>query len=258
MKLLRQFLIACAAVLVCAPVWGYVVILKDGTQLITKEKYRRDGDKVFLILPSGTETFIDATEVDFKATDELNTMNIGQARLIEQQASTVIVEKEPEQGPASLSQVAQGRRLSLPEATTSREDEDVPHQLPLTEAGFVDLWSLERAVHSDLEISGEVARHLEAQAAGTYEVFQGTAADRILVEIKVNTEAAIFKAMKDAASALVQAHTLFPERVDALELVMSTAKGSRAGQFVFTRELADDLLAGSLDPPTYFYRHVQF
>ena len=87
-RFLHRVTILAALLLVAMPAWGYVVILKDGTQIITREKYRREGDRVYLILQNGTETFITASEIDFAKTDELNVENIGQVRVIEQGTRT--------------------------------------------------------------------------------------------------------------------------------------------------------------------------
>jgi hypothetical protein len=46
--------------------------------------------------------------------------------------------------------------------------------------------------------------------------------------------------------------------VAAVELLMTTPNGERAGQFVLTSELADDLLQGRVDVATFFLAHVQF
>lgn len=250
----RSIAILLALGLFSSPLWGYVVLLKDGTQLITRDKYRRDGDKVFLVLPNGTETFIDAAEVDFKKTEELNTFNIGQARLIEQQADTILVQEEAPYKQETLSTLAR-RSLSLPQ--TDREG-SAEAAIPFTKAGFVDLWAFHRAVHPDLELAGELGRYLNSQAAVEYEIFEGTTEGRVLLDMVANSEVAVFKNLRDAASALVNAQARFPGKIEALELVMSTEKKRRAGQFVLTKELADELLSGSVDMPTFFYRHVQF
>jgi hypothetical protein len=257
----RSFLIALLFLLVGTPVWGYIVFLKDGAQIITREKYRRDADKVFLVLQNGTETFIDASEVDFAKTDELNKTGLGQARILDQ-PSTVVVEEEedPATRQETLRQLAGRTSLTLPEV--GRRDPEEGEEFPLTSAGFVDLWRFGRAVHPDSELVAELKRSLDSLGAESFEVFQGTAPDRVLVEMAASSERSVLEGLRHAAAALIQSQPRFPKKLDALELVMSAASGAgdkqRAGQFVLTRELADELISGAVEPTVFFYRHVQF
>lgn len=254
--LLRRFVVLFVLVLFTAPAWGYVVFLKDGTQIITREKYRRDGERVYLILQSGVETFIDASEVDFARTDKLNEENIGMVRVIEGGVDTVVVEEEEPDRQPTLRDLAGGTRLAAPESPEVVRPRQ--RQLPQTKAGFVDLWSFERQTYANAELTDELSRYLASQGVEGFQIFRGTGERRVLLQMTANSESAVFKGLRDAAAALVQAQTRFPDRIAVLELVMSTESGKRAGQFVLTRELADQLLAGAVDPPTFFYRHVQF
>lgn len=254
----RPVLIALVVLLVGTPVWGYVVLLKDGTQIITREKYKRDGEKVFLILQNGTETFIDSSEVDFAKTDELNKLHLGQSRVIESKSTVVVDKEKPTAPPETLLQIAGRTSLSLPEI----DKRDSPDgELPLTAAGFVDLWRFERRDHPDAELVAELKSALDNQGAQDYEIYRGTAENRVLVEMTVSSERSVFEGLRDAASALIQSQTRFPDGIETLELVMSAPSGGdkqRAGQFVLTRSLANELLSGAVEPSVFFYRHVQF
>jgi len=252
---LRRFTILLALLLVAMPAWGYVVLLKDGTQIITREKYRREGDRVYLVLQSGVETFIVATEIDFAKTDELNKENLGQVKVIEQGAKTVEVAETPQEQKPTLRDLLGTSHLTLPQVDQEDRKES---GLPLSPAGFVDLWSFQARPHPDVELTDELSRYLTGQGVDGFRVFQGTAKKHVLLQVTASSESTVFKALRDAASALVQTQTRFPDRIAVLELVMSTETEKRAGQFVLTRELADQLLAGTIDPPTFFYRHVQF
>lgn len=258
MKPLRRTVIALVLFAAAAPVWGYVVMLKDGSQIITREKYRRDGDKVVLVLQSGTETFIDASEVDFKKTDELNTIHLGQARVIEEGRAETVIDEQPgkRSRPESLSEIAGRTNLSLPRADEQEEARQAA--LPLTPAGFVDLQRVDRVALADAEVAGEIGGYLSSQGAEGFQLFQGTAEKHVLLEMTADSEASVFEQLRDAAGALAQVQSRFPNRVEVLELLLVTSSGKRAGQFALTGDLARELLSGALEAPTFFHRYVQF
>lgn len=257
----RPVLIALVFLLVGTPVWGYIVLLKDGTQIITREKYRREGDKVYLVLQNGTETFIDASEVDFAETEELNKVNLGQSRVLDRQSSTLVeAEKDSPKREETLRQLAGRTSLTLPEL--DRRDPEAG-EIPLTPAGFVDLWRFERIDHPNADLVAELKRSLENLGTQGYEIYQGTGPNRALLEMAaVSSERSVLEGLRDAAAALIQAQTRFPDELELLELVMSASTGNgdkqRAGQFVLTRTLANELISGAVEPTVFFVRHVQF
>src|SRR5262245_16021416 len=83
MRVIRPSVLTLALLLLSAPAFAYIVFLKDGTQVSTKEKYRVEGDRAVLVLRSGTETFIDLAEIDIAKTEEVNKIDFGTAKLIE-------------------------------------------------------------------------------------------------------------------------------------------------------------------------------
>ncbi len=248
-----------ALLLTALPAWGYIVFFKDGSQITTKEKYRIEGDRVILILPSGTEASYDASEIDIEKTEEINVIDYGTARLIEGLNKTTRLPKGVrfEEEDPSFGEYISGRGLALPEvrkrvAATS-EDE-----LPTTRAGFVDLMAFRRSPYPSAEITTEVLGYLKGQGLDRVRIYQGTETDRPLIEIVSASEASVFKAIKDSAACLAQIHESFPELVRAFELVMMTESQERAGQFVMTPELAEMLVSGQLNVSQFFLRFVEF
>lgn len=262
MKPLRQILILIAVLTLAAPAWGYIVFLKDGKQIITREKYRREGDKVLLVLQSGVTTELPAAEVDFAKTDEENKVELGTARVLEG-GETRVMSRDEETGKSgksretTLSDLAGRRALALPEPSTRREKTEQGEKIPYTQAGFIDLEKLPRREPGDAEVAAELAQYFESQGLEGVEIFQGSAGDHPLVVVVANSDTAVFKALKDSASALVQTQARFPERLAGLEVLMRTESNVRAGQFILTPELANQLLAGQ-DPKVFFTRYVQF
>ncbi len=58
--------------LFAVPGAAYVVFLKDGSQIVTKEKYSVEGARATLVLPGGSEVSYAAAEIDFERTLEAN------------------------------------------------------------------------------------------------------------------------------------------------------------------------------------------
>ena len=257
----KSLAVLVALLLFAAPAWGYIVFLQDGSQLNTKSAPEvRDDGLAYLFLINGTMTTLDPNEIDFEKTRKENAgANLGSARLIEAsgESRSLKVEdaKEDEQTLGGLISGGQ-TSLSLPE--NRRRQIAGQEAIPTTPAGFVDLVALRRMPYEDAEVSSELQRYLQGQGVEGASLYMGTEPDRLLLEVTANSEASVFKIVKDAANALVQMHRQFPDRVAALELVMLTDAQVRAGQFVLTPELAGELVTGKMDAPSFFYRHVQF
>ena len=256
MHRMRRPTLLLLAILVAAPVWGYTVVLKDGTQIVTQEKPDVQGDKAHLVLQSGMKTFIDASEIDFERTEEVNRQTGGaEARVLGSGGREIGNRPPPSDAPPSLGDVAGRTSLSLPEV--SRRGDAAP-TVPLTTAGFVDLARIPRQPPQDVELGAEVTRQLASQGIEELQVFEGSEAGRLLVVAATRSESAVFKVLRDTANVLVQTRTRFPERLDAVEIYMEAEQNIRAGQFVLTEELAQQLLSGAQEPEIFFYRHVQF
>ena len=248
-----------ALMLIGTPAWGYIVFLKDGSQIQTKEKPRIEGDKAILILPSGTEAFYDAAEIDTKKTEEINVIDYGTAKLIEGLGKVRALPQGvrfEDEDPTFGSYIA-GRNLALPEVRR-RETAQAEEGLPTTQAGFIDFMSLKRQPYPHSEITAEVLGYLKGQGVDRVRIFQGSEPDRPLLEIVAASEASVFKALSDSANGLAQIHERFPKKVAAFELVMMTETQARGGQFVLTPELANLLVTGRLKPAGFFLRYVEF
>ena len=254
------------AVMLVAPAQGYIVVLKDGSQIPTKEKYTIEGDKAILILPSGVQASYDASDIDIARTDRINEVDYGTARLIEGQKTTRLNTEVQLDDRTTLRDLIGDREgsLALPAPRRrSRAQEDRAVQgdegtsIPLTQAGFVDLVALPKVSYPKSEISTEVMGYLKGQGIENVRVYKGSQRDHALVEIITASEASIFKAIKDSANGLVQINERFPE-VAAFELLLLSDSQVRAGQFVLTPELANVLVTESLDLPTFYLRYVEF
>ena len=247
------------AVLLAAPLAAYTIVLKDGSKIQSKEALRLEGDRVIITLLSGTETFIAKSEIDFEATKAANQDNLGSAMLLE---DGKVQQLETGSAPTKSSlqdliQSGQAGPRTRPEARRpvrrSRSAEDIA----TTMAGYEDLVLLERMPHPELEIATQI-RGLFMGEGLNAQVYQGTGPSSPLVEIRTNSEAAVFGALETAATALLQLRDRFPHQVAQLELLMMTPNGERGGQFVLTAALAARIAGGVDEISTFFVENVQF
>jgi len=61
---------------------SYTVVLKDGSTIIAKEKYRIEGSRAIITLLNGTQTFVRADQIDIAKTDAANRGSYGSAVVI--------------------------------------------------------------------------------------------------------------------------------------------------------------------------------
>ncbi len=255
--LYRYLALVAVLLLIASPASGYIVFLKDGSQIQTKEEYRIEGDMAILILPSGNLASYRASEIDVEKTKKVNVVDYGTAKLIEGTKETQLVKGAGPEKKPNFGEYIFGRSLALPKLSR-REAVATDGQLPTTKAGFVDFMALHRSPFPTAEITTEVLLYFRGQGIDQVRLFQGTKPDRPLVEVVAASEASVFKAIKDAASCLAQVNDHFPELVTAFELIVMTEAQVRAGQFVMTRELADMLVSEQLTVSQFFLRYVEF
>lgn len=251
------------ALVLTSPAAGYIVVFKDGTTINTREAPEVKGEEAILILPSGTRTSYKAERIDFAKTEELNKTDYGTAKLIDDGGKTSQIGKDERVGEdkPTLSDVFGQRGLALPEPkrrTPGEQENAGALDIPMTAAGYVDLEKLPREPLTNEEISRELRRYLQGQGIEDVRVWRGSEDKYALVEIIAASEASVFKAMKDASNGLVQITERFPGQISAFELLLVTENQVRAGQFLLTPELANLLVTGALDSPSFFLRYVEF
>lgn len=245
--------------LIAGPAAAYTVYLKDGTTIVATEKYRVDGRRAIIKLPSGTETFIAFEEIDVARTERANQSNYGDARVVGEDGSVSAVktdEPEPEAKP-TLTELAARQSASRP-TQQRRPSVEPPATLPRTASGAIDLDALPRRPFHDLELASSVSRFFAGQSVEGLGLYQGSEPTTLLIEVTTNSEAAVFNALKIAANALVSVREKRGNALGAIELTCSNQRRQRAGQFTLTPELARELASGETDLPTFFVRHVQF
>jgi hypothetical protein len=250
--------LAVALVLIAGPSLAYTIFLKDGTTLIAKEEFRIDGDRAIITLPSGTETFLALSEIDVERTREFNKANLGNAMLIEDGEIKAVPTEVPDAGPSTLGDlIATGQAVPRvrPEARRQQRVESTGPRT--TTAGYLDFSTIRRQAYDNLEFMSELRSYFTSQGLEA-QVFRGSQSDRPLVQVVTSSESSVFKSLQVASQAMAQMGDRHGSRLAGIELLLQTSRGSAAGQFLLTPELAAEINSSTVDVAGFFVDHVRF
>lgn len=257
----RLILAGLAALLLAAPLAAYTIYMKDGSSIQAREKYRIEGARAIITLFNGTQTFVPAGNIDVKKTDEGNKVDYGHAQVIPG-APTEIAPSAGEQPREKSMRDLMGKGgavRDLPEVKRARPTGPVTGPAK-TASGYIDLMTWGRKPYANVDIVSELKRALASQGIEEVEIFDGTKGDRPFLEITTNSEGAVFKTLAGVAAALPLVRQSYP-KVAAFELLLVTAERDRAGQFVLTPEVANQLLSKKIDLASltsFYVKNVQF
>src|SRR5690348_7658401 len=133
-----------------------------------------------------------------------------------------------------------------------------PQRAGKTAAGVPDLLATPRTPYADAAVSAELRTFFLGQRVEGVEIYQGTQSGRPLAEITTSSEGSVFKALSVGANAVLHIRDRFPQAVSGLELVMVTPARERAGQFILTPDMAEDLVAKRVNLVAFYLENVQF
>ena len=227
-----------------------IIYFKDGSKEIIADRYRVEGNRVIAVLTNGQETAIPLDAVDLEKTEKMGKVVKG---------SAIVVEG----GPVDAEVAKQARSV----ADLMRERSTLPTPVPVAErvsgnlrytpAGNVDFLGSSRRQLTPPARAALVESLMKSHGLSDATAYQGTQANRVLIDIVTATRGEVFAALQSSAAMLLELQRAWPE-VRALELAMATGARSRAGQFVLTPEQAQQLAGGATTPAQYFVANVLF
>jgi hypothetical protein len=206
---------------------------------------------VIAVLQSGQETAIPLDAVDLEKTEEMSKVAKGSAIVIDRPEGESNAAAKQARTVADLMR----ERSTLP--TPAPLVENVSRSLRHTPAGNVDFLASARRQLSPPARAELIESLLAKHGLGDAAAFQGTQANRVLIDIVTATRGEVFAALQSSAKMLLDLRQAWPE-VRALELAMATGSRSRAGQFVLTPEQAEQLSGGATTPEEFFVANVLF
>jgi hypothetical protein len=247
---LRILFVGILLALVSQAASAYTLVFKDGSTLIVEEEYRIEGDRLYALLLSGTETFFALDDVDLERTAKANEVELGSAIVLDQQGTRD--ERRDRAEPQNLGDLLQRRNGDAGIFSKPSESASVRK----TPTGNLDFFSLPRQPFRDEETADDISRKLRSVGVAAA-VLQGSEEDRILLEIVANTRGEVFNAMTGTAKAYLELTQTMPD-LGAMELALATDNRSRAGMFVLGIEDATALAEGAVEPAAFFVENVIF
>lgn len=255
---LLTVLAALLAVLLAGPLAAYTIYFKDGRTLQTKGKHRLVNGRAVVTLLNGTEASFDPRQIDEKKTEEMNKKDLGAAMILDSGTNRQQPGAQPPPEPERrLSDIA-ARDVGPRDQPVSRRDEAAAAGRAARGRGSADLMSLSRNPYGDAAVASELTQFFLGQKAEGVEVLQGSQASRPLTRVTTSSESSVFRALLTGANALLHIRGRYPQKVEGLELLMVTPGGERAGQFMLTPDMAEDLVAKRVGLVSFFLDNVQF
>lgn len=260
MRLFQKILCLAAVALTAAPLAAYTIYLKDGSRVVAKSRYRVEEGKAIITLQSGTQTFIDASEIDVERTEAANKSDYGTALVLEDGKFTDAPVTREEEADDSLTDLAAAGELSIadrPQVRRPAVDSEVDRG-ERTLGGYMDFGKVARKPLRDLEISELIQDVFRARGIENLQIFQGTRSAHVMLETAANSEATVFRSIQAAAESLLRLRQDGNAVVEAIELVMFTSARERAGQFVVTPKDAADIVGDRTKVSAFYVEKVQF
>jgi hypothetical protein len=230
-----------------------IIYFKDGSQEVIADAYRIEGDKVIATLQSGQETAIPLAAVDLEKTEAMGKRTKGSAMVLDQTNPNPPAEAPPPSD-RSLRDLMREKADIKPPAPAKDAAQSAQRRTP---AGNIDLMTVPRRPVQPAARAEAIDALIRRQGLHNTEAFQGTAGNRVLLDVVTPSRGDVFSALEKCAALLVELRATMPE-IDALELSMATSTRSRAGQFVLTPEEAQRLQAGATTPAEHFLANVLF
>lgn len=249
----RTVVILLLAFALALPATAYTIYLKDGSRIIARVEYVIEGDRAIITLENGTQTFLPTVEIDVARTKAANTSNLGSALIFE---DGEFVERSTNVAPGPKRETVTDL-IARGDATVQsrpRTPSDSTEQL-MTAA--TSLESMQRQPLRDIELSTAVKKAFADRGLEGTAIYQGTDQKRPLVELVAESEASVFHSLELAAEALLAIRESHPD-CEVMEILMATSTHERAGEFVLTTAMAEQIQGKEVELAAFYIEHVRF
>lgn len=224
----------------------YVVLLRNGERIVARQKYVVKGSMALVTLQNGTLTSVPLSQIDLAATEKLNARNLGDAVPLDwvDQTGKTIATPTPTPSVARLGHI--NKELAEPRGSLVK---------PTPTPGI----TLRTQAYPDKRVNEAFCQGLETYHLYLYRTSEGTHPDYYFMEIQVNGQPEVLRALQAVTTTyhalFVDAPARAPKRV---EIQMLSDSGREAGLFRLTPEDAEQLATGKVTAQDFFVQHVIF
>jgi len=219
----------------------YVVVLRDGTRYVAKQKWTVVNGKAIVQLENGQSLQLDPSLIDMPRSERDTKLGLTNANVIDLNPAATAA--TPQQQQPSLGDTIRLRRNAPQPAQAA------PKQTP---SGPV-------AVSGPGQLPGEVLDKFGRafENLGIFEKKLASSGARSLrAEMTVDTEDRVFNAISATSYLMVRNAGVDGAQIDMVELFMRTTTGGSAGRFQMSRADAEALDKKTISQQEYFIRKV--
>ena len=223
----------------------YVVVLRNGTRIVAKEKYQVKGPNAIFATKIGTLTSVPLSQVDVTATEKANALNLGDAQALDWvDIQRIFPTPTPTPQMSALGRIRPG---------IATKEGDAAKPTPTPGVGYRE------TRYRDPQVDQAFQQGLESYHLYLYRTSEGTQPGYLFLEIQVNGQPETLKALQAVSSTYQllaeKAPNRLPERV---EIQMINEAGKEAGLFRMSVADAAELVSGKVTPDKFFVDHVIF
>jgi hypothetical protein len=236
-----------------SPLSAYVIILKDGTRLIAKEKPTVQGDRLVFITKIGVSQSLPAKDYDQKATEDANKLiSGGDAYVLNTPDGRMAITKMDTRKPTLSEYIKKHNETNLvlkdqkaPSAPRSAGEKAGAEKAPAaSDAPALDPMTNDTFLRA-LESSGIRGPRLSGLPHA------------VRVQAVADSEQQVFAALGAIARGLKETRAA-GRSLDKAEIWLLTSNGQSAGRFDMSPDDADALLNGKIGAAKYFVANVIF
>jgi hypothetical protein len=223
----------------------YVVVLRNGSRIIAKEKYKVKGPNAIFETRIGTLTSVPLSQIDVPATDKVNSLNLGDAETLDWvDIQKVVATPTPTIPVSALGHILPGVAAKVGAAAAPTPTPGVTYR---------------DTRYHDAQVDQAFQQGLEAYHLYLYRTSEGTQPTYLFLEIQVNGRPETLKALEAVSMTYEllaeKAPNRLPERV---EIRMINDSGREAGLFRISAADAAELVNGKVTADKFFIQHVIF
>ena len=222
----------------------YIVVMKDGTRYIAKQKWTVTNGKALILLESGQSLQVDPSFIDVPKSEQLTKLGITSGGLVDLNTNqptttTSTAPTKPSLGssiklrtPAQQKAAQQQQQQTTsPPPAASGPGSVAPSVIDKFERAYDNMSIFERKITS-------------------------TGAHSLRAELTIDTEDRVFNAISATSFLMVKNAGIEGALIESVELYMKTTTGGSAGRFVMSRIEAEALFNHTMSQQDYFVRKV--